>query len=581
MKRNVILIALAILISMPVCGQINIFNAKKKQKELIDALSKIVQEEQATQQAALAPVEKEKEAIEKQYKGQTLYFITDLDYYTEDGYHIDVMSPNDTEKGAFHLRALSGKDAFCFVDTSIVKRNEVISKSAYVCTDVILVNHVDKYGKVPDAVALRLMGKNPDDLTIALNRGVREYPVVLYVYYSKAQRGVDAGWGTYIYGYNNTYGDILTPKPISVKVKTSLGEIESTYTHPLNLATDADLDSLVLDLQGKYKSKRDAQLAVEAEKKREGEAKKKQLEEKARMAAEAEEKKREEKAKFIAGLDEKSLKTYSGKMTSTPNWIEDIVKAHGLLNVISGTYSYFSIIEDDEEERIPHGQFLVICSTSAYSMWEQKYSYEIKGQFNRGKREGVWTIKAKNDKGEYPYDNYRFQYKNGVLNGDFCFKLGEMEKLQRSKVSGTFLNGKLVSISIKDAQDWGPYGLKGSSSITGDVNDKGNPHGKWTKKYESDPRQITYLFYNGCLLYERIKDESTGDVQYKYQASPQIGRPSDLENVHSVDFNTIEIEGEKYSKIYVEKDLWNVCTDLVKVIYPGFSNWCVKLEKCK
>ncbi|MBP5397533.1 MAG: hypothetical protein J6Y32_02715 [Bacteroidales bacterium] len=280
MKRNILLIALAILISMPVCGQINIFNAKKKQKELIDALSKIAQEEQATQQAALAPVEKEKEAIEKQYKGQTLYFITDLDYYTKDGYHIDVMSPNDTEKGTFRLRALSGKDAFCVVDTSIVKRNEVISKSAYVCTDVILVNHVDKYGKVPDAVALRLMGKNPDDLTIRLNRGVREYPVVLYVYYSKAQRGVDAGWGTYIYGYNNTYGDILTPKPISVKVKTSLGEIESTYTHPLNLATDADLDSLVLDLQGKYKSKRDAQLAAEIEmKKAKEEAKKRQEEE--------------------------------------------------------------------------------------------------------------------------------------------------------------------------------------------------------------------------------------------------------------------------------------------------------------
>ena len=542
MKRNLILVVLAICACLLTLGQIPL-NAKSIRQFL-------------------------KEYKEK-YEGKTVYVISREEFPAPYEYSIrrEISLPV----------TIRGNTLFITRDSSVViLRKKFDDKYKYKCTKVYLAHKNDLYGK-SDAIALNL------------NYEGRNYPVLIW-------------WDS------SMTGRIIEP----IEVKTSIGDYKVTIMYPQNIIIAEDdleeeLESLRTQLQITYSSawcayrkeeaakakreeesrlrREEARVAWENYKKKveqqkaEEEAKKKQLEEEARMAAEAEEKKREEKAKFIAGLDEKSLKTYSGKMTSTPNWIEDIVKAHGSLNVISGTYSYFSIIEDDEEERIPHGQFLVICSTSDYSM--RKYTYEIKGQFNRGKRDGVWTIKAKNNKGEYPYDNYKFQYKNGVLNGDFCFKLGIMDELQRSNVSGTFLNGKLTSISIKDAEDWGPYGLRRSSSITGDVNDKGNPHGKWTKKYESDPRQISYLFYDGCLLYERIKDESTGDVQYKYQASQQIGRPSDLEKVHSIDFNSIGIEGEKYSKLYVEKDLWNVCTNLVKVIYPGFSDWCVKLEKCK
>ena len=223
---------------------------------------------------------------------------------------------------------------------------------------------------------------------------------------------------------------------------------------------------------------------------------------------------------------------------------------------------------------------------------ELLFRCEIKGHFNRGKRDGVWTISVKNDKGEYyPYDSYKFRYKNGMLNGDFRFKPGrvyikngELKNEDFSAISGTFLNGKLMSAFITDgATGRDTYsGLKGSSVIKGDVNDKGNPHGKWTEKSESDPRQITYLFYDGCLLYQRIKDESTGNVKYKCQASPQVRKPSDIEKVKRINDKIVYIDGEKYCTTEKFYNPWPpVFTALANVIYPGFSNWFLGLEKCK
>ena len=259
-----------------------------------------------------------------------------------------------------------------------------------------------------------------------------------------------------------------------------------------------------------------------------------------------------------------NVKTYNGQMTK-PEWIAELFHCEGGIN---GSYSYY---EDEEENRILHGAFKVSYNTMCI---DGRSLIEISGSYNHGKRNGHWTIKDKNRKTgkENPYYYYDFNYKDGTLDGKISFRDDGHEMI------GKFVNGILSDTVL--FRTYSPFGT--SKSIKGKVNIEGVPHGVWVEKNEykdAVPMETTRLYYNGCLVYRREKDLSSGIRTYTYQVSDKIKTPSDLNKIHDT-----TIDGVKYVNVggvicgvedgYYDPDHFFS----FGLINESIGNWCMTFD---
>lgn len=271
-------------------------------------------------------------------------------------------------------------------------------------------------------------------------------------------------------------------------------------------------------------------------------------------------------AAFVLALstNAQNVKTYNGQMTK-PEWIAELFDCEGGIN---GSYSYY---EDEEENRILHGAFKVSYNTMCL---DGRSLIEISGSYNHGKRNGHWIIKDKNRKTgkDNPYYYYDFNYKDGALDGKIAFRDDGHE------MAGKFVNGTLSDTVL--FRTYSPFGT--SKSIKGMVNLEGVPHGVWVEKNEykdAVPMETTRLYYNGCLVYRREKDLSSGKITYTYQVSEKIKTPSDLNKIQDT-----TIDGVKYVNVggvicgakegyYDPNDFFHF-----RLIYKAIRNWCMTFD---
>jgi hypothetical protein len=271
-------------------------------------------------------------------------------------------------------------------------------------------------------------------------------------------------------------------------------------------------------------------------------------------------------AAFVLALstNAQNVKTYNDQMTK-PEWIAELFHCEGGIN---GSYSYY---EDEEENRILHGAFKVSYNTMCI---DGRSLIEISGSYNHGKRNGHWAIRDKNRKTgkDNPYYYYDFNYKDGSLDGKIAFRDDGHE------MAGKFVNGTLSDTVL--FRTYSPFGT--SKSIKGRVNLEGVPHGVWVEKNEyknAVPMETTRLYYNGCLVYRREKDLSSGKITDTYQVSDKIKTPSDLNKIHDT-----TIDGVKYVDVggiicgvkegyYDPNDFFHF-----RLIYKAIENWCMTFD---
>lgn len=259
-----------------------------------------------------------------------------------------------------------------------------------------------------------------------------------------------------------------------------------------------------------------------------------------------------------------NVKTYNGQMTK-PEWIAELFHCEGGIN---GSYSYY---EDEEENRILHGAFKVSYNTMCI---DGRSLIEISGNYSHGKRNGHWTIKDKNRKTgkDNPYYYYDFNYIDGTLEGNIAFRDDGHE------MTGKFVNGILSDTVL--FRTYSPFGT--SKSIKGRVNVEGVPHGVWVEKNEykdAVPMETTRLYYNGCLVYRREKDLSSGKITYTYQISNLVRIPSDMNKIQDT-----TIDGVKYVNVggvicgieggcYDPNDFFSF-----GLINKAIENWCMTFD---
>lgn len=271
-------------------------------------------------------------------------------------------------------------------------------------------------------------------------------------------------------------------------------------------------------------------------------------------------------AAFVLALstNAQNVKTYNGQMTK-PKWIAELFYCEGGIN---GSYSYY---EDEEENRILHGAFKVSYNTMCI---DGRSLIEISGSYNHGKRNGHWSIKDKNRKTgkDNPYYYYDFNYKDGTLDGKIAFRDDGHE------MTGKFVNGTLSDTVL--FRTYSPFGT--SKSIKGRVNLEGVPHGVWVEKNEykdAVPMETTRLYYNGCLVYRREKDLSSGKITYTYQISNLVRIPSDLNKIQDT-----TIDGVRYVNVggvicgveggYYDPDHFFS----FELINTAIGNWCMTFD---
>ena len=377
-----------------------------------------------------------------------------------------------------------------------------------------------------------------------------------------------------------------------LKITTDVGTI--TKKIPTSVITDAMLDEILPEINSEYQKKKAAHIAAEAERIRvEAERKAREEAEQLRIAAErkaAEERAEDERKKTeyereqarLSAIEQtkeriafysnhyklkiQQLRHYHGVMT-WPQWLGNLIDSDHIRD-IKGDYYYY---ENDDDLRVPHGLFTV-------SYFYHGYDYEIKGSFNHGYREGSWTIKAKDRSGKYVTDNLcQFQYKNGVLDGKFVFKTPIISSFSDA-VSCSFVNGIVsgtVTIRSFLVDIWAYRTLQGN------VNVKGNPHGLWKESYvypknDGIPREVTRLYYDGCLVYRRETDLSTGDISYTYQVSDIIKKPSDISIIRNVGIYYVDIGGVKYPIIKSSLDKYHLpMPGILFILCPDIHRWNV------
>ena len=266
-------------------------------------------------------------------------------------------------------------------------------------------------------------------------------------------------------------------------------------------------------------------------------------------------------------VNAQTIKKYNGQM-SKPEWIAELFESSPY--EYNGYYSYY---ENDEEKRVIHGTFQVNYKTNELGL----NTYEIKGAYNHGMREGKWTMKAKDLNGKYSnHYLYQFNYRNGVLDGPFQIYSHQYDDVE---MLGRFTNGVIDGNLIIKLHEFSSG--KGYTQFEGRVNSKGNPHGIWTEKIVSEkaiPKDITRLYYDGNLVYRREKDLSSGVVEYTQKVSDKIKTPAD-----SVLITDTIINGKDYfnvagiicsTDVETESSLYHVVsTSKIGSIYPSIQNW--------
>lgn len=271
-------------------------------------------------------------------------------------------------------------------------------------------------------------------------------------------------------------------------------------------------------------------------------------------------------ALFLAtSTNAQNIKTHSGEM-SKPEWLADLI-GEGYFEG-NGSYSYY---EDSDETRIPHGNFTLTFTKNA--LFSSIFKEIITGSFSHGKRNGQWTMKSVDVKGKV-FHQYKFQYKNGVLNGPFSYTEND-----GSSITCSFNNG-VLSGYYKDVDVVAGY----THTTSGNVDNEGRPHGEWTiisKGPNIVPKNKTRLYYKGCLVYYREKDQSTGKITYENQISPNICSAADISKIHDTLINGVafvDVGGVICGK--KEKTTFSVGEFIGNLsnIYPLIKNWNVEFD---
>ena len=558
MKRFVIISIIVLLSSTIYSGAQNNMKALKQDlKELSTGLTKNIKNKKV--------LEEKKRELSEKYVGKKVYLLKDSGCSR----YFNTRAPREySTTGDICLVGNPGHQLYSLSDTIIVRKE----LKYYICTEVYPVREFDRYEK-PDALAMKLFDGRNDN------------PVLVY----------RNGYCGPLHYEGHGYDGGVT----SITVRSNVGILQTTM--PEAFVTDIELDSIAFVLQKQYseklalkrkqeteaaaaREKAEAEAAAAREKARAEAAREKARAEAERMKAEDDAENEKEKARSFAinqtkqqiaymsdhyELKAQNCKSYSGNM-SVPKWLDGLFISPF---VITGTYCYY---EDDDEVRIPHGQFIVTYATSVLTGVSR---YEIKGRFKHGFRDGLWTIKAKNANDEYLNDFlYQFQYTDGLLNGDFVFIISK--DYHHEEIKGTFADGRLtvpVCIMKSELLDLG------FTLFEGTVNDKGLPHGVWKEAniYSVNaPTKCERLYYNGCLVYRRKKDESTGEITYTEKISEEIIKPADFDKIKRISTYTAEINGVRYSIVEGENDLY-IDDSVFCQIYPAMNEWKVKLEKKK
>lgn len=202
-----------------------------------------------------------------------------------------------------------------------------------------------------------------------------------------------------------------------------------------------------------------------------------------------------------------NLRTYHGEFT---------MKGFGLgsanIKTLVGTANY-QYKDASDGSRIFEGKF-------SFDQGDKDYKAKAEGYFMADKQVGkwIWNYPILGD----PYDrdiDFHCEIlfnENGVPDGEFDIYIGKDHnsngKYKRSYYSGTFENGKLVSINFKDNNlIWcrGQYGLNGKPKGVWHMGEKG-----------SHAIEITYDEH-GNVIKSGYRDNSTGDWIVATSTYPQ------------------------------------------------------------
>lgn len=264
------------------------------------------------------------------------------------------------------------------------------------------------------------------------------------------------------------------------------------------------------------------------------------------------------------------IERYKGKMV-LPSEISEIVNVFDRYRYQDQGGGYYDYYVNKQSERIKHGEFYYISDFIIDFQTDRglhSISYELKGRFLHGKKNGVWTLREF-DRGKKKYTGYTISltFANDSLNGDFVC----------GSEKGTIKNGRLS-----------PEKWQHKQIVQLDVN--GMPNGVYkTSCTAGAPIEHERYYYHGSLIYIYEFDQSTGESSYSYRISPDVSRPINSNKIkdtviygyHLIKYNENYYSVVKASYGTMEVLCWgdyrepsDFCSSILKKLCPTIcENW--------
>lgn len=228
-------------------------------------------------------------------------------------------------------------------------------------------------------------------------------------------------------------------------------------------------------------------------------------------------------------------------------------------NYKGGTATY-TFYEDENENRVLHG---------AYSY--NNGSYNEKGVYKNGVRDGVWHILKEGYSGDQFFMTVPFA--DGKVNGTVicAYKAGaQPAKEMRFNVSNNHI------ISYRGLADydyahggWVPVPIKGS------FDGYGYPHGSWDYNYEEygEKHNIHEEYYHGLFVKGRDKNLATGEIRRFSTGYDSIDPEKYVELAGNGPQEVLQVVAKGYEQNLVDTPMYDYATRIPKKVYDYLKNF--------
>ena len=228
-------------------------------------------------------------------------------------------------------------------------------------------------------------------------------------------------------------------------------------------------------------------------------------------------------------------------------------------NYKGGTATY-TFYEDENENRVLHG---------AYSY--NNGSYNEKGVYKNGVRDGVWHILKEGYSGDQFFMTVPFA--DGKVNGTVicAYKAGaQPAKEMRFNVSNNHI------ISYRGLADydyahggWVPVPIKGS------FDGYGYPNGSWDYNYEEygEKHNIHEEYYHGLFVKGRDKNLATGEIRRFSTGYDSIDPEKYVELAGNGPHEVLQVVAKGYEQNLVDTPMYDYATRLPTKVYDYLKNF--------